>query len=140
MTVREARRAFFARSGLDERGYRAAWVRFKLGPLPVIFPNTAGRRRAAPLHDLHHVATGYRTDLRGEAEIAAWELAAGCGDYAAAWVLDGLTLALGLVLAPRRVLRAWRRGRRCRSLYTLGSDERLLDETVGALRRRLALA
>jgi len=141
MTVREARARYFADNGFDaDGGYSRRWVRVDIGPVPLAIPNTAARRRAVRLHDLHHVATGYETDLRGEAEIGAWELGAGCGRYIAAWVLNTLALPIGLVLAPRRTLRAFRRGRRSRALYSDRWDESLLDLTVDELRRRLDLS
>ena len=71
MSVRDARDKYFADNGFGDGGYHDRWVRFKIGPLPVAIPNTASRKRAVRLHDLHHVATGYDTDLRGEAEIEA---------------------------------------------------------------------
>jgi ubiquinone biosynthesis protein Coq4 len=114
-------------------------VKVKLGPVPVWFPNTEARRRAVRLHDLHHIATGYDTSLVGEAEIGAWELAAGCADYYAAWLLNATAVAFGLLLAPRRLWRALVRGRRSTSLYRLGFDDRWLDESVEALRGRLGL-
>jgi hypothetical protein len=77
-TLREARARCFRENGIDEDGgYARKWVK-KLGPVPVLFPNTSGRRAALLPHDLHHVATGYGTTLVGEAEIGAWELASGC--------------------------------------------------------------
>jgi len=48
-------------------------------------------------------------------------------------------VAIGLLIAPGRVWRAFARGRRSQSLYRLGLDERWLDDTVGALRQRLGL-
>jgi ubiquinone biosynthesis protein Coq4 len=117
----------------------AAGVRIKIGPLPVSFPNTEGRRAALLPHDLHHVATGYATTLVGEAEIGAWELGSGCQHYYAAWILNMGAVLMGLVLAPRRVGRAFRRGLGCTNLYHLGVDARWPHETVGALRERLRL-
>ncbi len=72
-TLREGRQAYFAENGLPaDGGYQDRWVVIKLGGIPVFaFPNTKDRRRAVPFHDLHHVLTGYGTDLRGEAEIGA---------------------------------------------------------------------
>ena len=137
--MREARARYLADNGFGDGGYEDGWVRFKVGPLPVAFPNTASRKRAVPLHDLHHVATGYGTDLRGEAEIASWELAAGCERHIAAWVLNLMALPLAL-LAPRRVWAAWQRGRASRSLYRGPFRESLLDMTVGQLRSELGLA
>jgi hypothetical protein len=137
LTVRAARDRYFRDNGLSEAGYTARWVKLKAGPIPLAFPNTRSRRRAVPLHDLHHVATGYATTWTGEAEISAWELGAGCGRYAAAWALDLGGALVGLFIAPRRTWRAFRRGRRCRSLYRASFDDGLLDMPVAELRARL---
>ena len=140
ITVREARQRYFTENGLSETGYTSRWVALPVGPLKLYFPNTGGRKRAVVLHDLHHVATGYSTTWRGEAEISAWELGAGCGRYWAAWGLNLGAAALGLAIAPRRTLRAWQRGRASRTLYRGAFDPALLDLTVTELRRRLALS
>jgi len=141
MTLLEARRAFFRDAGLgDDGGYGARWVRVETRPFPVYFPNTACRVEAAKLHDLHHVATGYAVDWVGEAEIAAWELAGGCGRYGWAWLLDAGALAVGLVIAPRRTLRAMKSGRMSHNLYHTGFPEgRLASTSLGELRARLGL-
>jgi hypothetical protein len=141
-TVRQARARYFAENGLSEAGYEARWVALRAGPLRLVLPSTRARRRALPLHDLHHVATGYATTWTGEAEIAAWELAAGCGRYRAAWALNLGAFGVGLVIAPRRTLRALRRGRTCRTLYRdpLRDEPALLDLSVADLRQRLGLA
>lgn len=143
LTVREARERFLAESGFSLDDYGARWVRLDVGPFAFHIPNTKGRQRAVPLHDLHHVATGYATDIRSEFETAAWELAAGCGGYLAAWVLNLPGAVAGLLLSPRRALAAWRRGRACRSLYRLLPDggplESILDMSVGELRALIGL-
>src|SRR5262249_51968891 len=144
MTVREARQAYFDANGFSTATYNDRWVKLKLGvirfrarplaSLTVAFPNTRQRKRAIPLHDLHHVATGYDTTLVGEAEIGAWELGGGCGNYWAAWVLNGFAMMWGIALAPRRTWRAWRRGRRSKTLYHAGWSDDLLGLTVDELR------
>ena len=140
-TLREARAEYFRASGIeDDGGYDRKWVRLKLGPLPVVIPNTNGRRAALLRHDLHHVATGYDTTLVGEAEIGAWELASGCRHYYAAWVLNLGAVLIGLVLSPRRVSRAFIRGWQCTNLYRLGVDAGWPEETVTGLRKRLGLS
>lgn len=139
ITLAAARAAFFdhARLGADG-GYGAAWVRVETRPFPVFFPNTRGRVAAAKLHDLHHVATEYDADWAGEAEIAAWEIAGGCGSYGWAWVLNLGAFLVGLALVPRRLFAAFVRGRRARNLYHEGfAEERLGEVTVGALRAQL---
>ncbi len=138
-SVRAAREQYFAANGFSTAEYTSRWVLLKLGPVPFAFPNSASRRRAIPLHDLHHVATGYATTMVGEAEIGAWELGGGCANNVAAWILDGIAVAWGVLLAPRKVIGAFRRGRRSRTLYREGWSDRLLDMTVGELRRHLGL-
>jgi hypothetical protein len=137
MTVRDARARYFAANGFSDATYTASWVRFKLGPVPVVLPNTRSRQRAIPMHDLHHVATGYATDIAGEAEIGAWEIAGGCGRYPAAWVLNAIAFAGGMLVAPDRIYRAFVRGRRARTLYRTGWRDDLLDLDVTELRRRV---
>jgi hypothetical protein len=139
VTVRQARAEYFARNGFSEAGYRERWVRLKIGPLRVAFPNTASRRRAIRLHDLHHVATGYTTTWIGEAEIGAWEIGSGCGRYTAAWILDLGGFAIGLAIAPRRTYRAFLRGRRARTLYHDGWCDDLLELSVEQLRARIGV-
>jgi len=137
--VRDARDQYYATNGFSATGHIDSWVKLKLGPIPVVFPNTASRKRAIRLHDLHHVATGYATTLIGEGEIAAWEIAGSCTDHWAAWVLNAGGFGYGLVFAPRRIYRAFMRGRKSRNLYHRGWDDSLLDLTVAELRTRLGL-
>lgn len=137
--VRAARQRYFDLNGFSDASYSEPWVKIKIGPLPVAFPNTASRRRAIPLHDLHHVATGYDTSLLGEAEISAFEIGGGCTNHWAAWVLSSSGLGYGLGLAPRRTYRAFVRGRHARNLYRDGWRDDLLDLTVGELRARMQL-
>src|SRR5207248_2637328 len=103
MSLREARDLFFARSNLGPGGgYARRWVRVETKPLPFYFPNCSARAAAARVHDLHHIATNYKTDWPGEAEISAWEIGGGCGHYYAAWILDLGGWGAGLIVAPRR--------------------------------------
>ena len=139
MTMREARKKYFDVNGFgDNGGYDDAWVDFKLGPVPMPFPNTPARVRAVKFHDLHHILTDFDTDVAGEFEISAWEIAAGCKDFGAAWVLNLGGLASGaLVRCPVRTFRAFVRGRREETTY--GHDmEEMLDLTVKEARERFA--
>ena len=140
MTLREARALLFERGNLgQDGGYNDRWVKVEAKPLPFYFPNSKGRVAAARLHDLHHLAADYATDWPGEIEIAGWEIASGCGRFAAAWVLNIGAFAVGLFLAPRRLFRAFVRGRRAPiNLYRTGFKESELDRvTVGQLRDQL---
>ena len=106
--MREARALYFDINHFgDSDGYDDKWVDFKLGPMPMPFPNTPARVRAVRFHDLHHVLTGYDTNTIGEFEISAWEIAAGCKGYVAAWQLNLGGMFAGLLVAPRRTWRRW---------------------------------
>jgi len=103
-------------------------------------PNRPSRRRAIPLHDLHHVVTGYGTDLAGEAETSTWELIGGI-DSLFLWCFKLSAITIGLCIAPRRVLAAARAARGCRTLYNDGvAYAALLAMTLGELRARLGVA
>lgn len=133
--VRDARTEFFRSAGLPaDGGYNAPFVHFRVGPFGFVLPNSAARKRAVPLHDLHHLATGYDTSWKGEAEMAAWELASGCFSYQAAWVLNLLAFPLGILIAPLRTWRAFRRGRSCSNLYHGEPNEQWLDSSLDSLR------
>jgi len=137
ITMREARTQYFLDNGFGEDGgYGAAWVQVKLGPIPLAIPNTPARRRAVRFHDLHHILTGYGTDWNGEAEIAAWEVASGCKDMWAAWILNLFAMGLKLAICPARIFRAFVRGRYSKNLYGM-ELEPLLDQEVQAVQERM---
>ncbi|MGE0788694.1 MAG: Coq4 family protein [Sandaracinaceae bacterium] len=139
LTLRAARDRYFAANEFGpDGGYGASWVKVELGPIPLAIPNSAARVRAVRYHDLHHVLTGYDTDILGELEISAWEIGAGCKDFAAAWVLNLGGLTAGAMAAPRRTYRAFVRGLRSRTLYGQ-AYEALLDRSVGDVRAEVGL-
>ena len=136
-----ARKRYFAINGFpDDGGYSARWVKIQLGPIPFFIPNSSIRVRAVRIHDLHHVLTEYDTSLIGEAEVGAWELASGCKGYLAAWVLNLAAVAIGMFLAPGRVITAFRSGIKSNNLYGREFNEALLNSTIGKLRDELGLA
>jgi hypothetical protein len=139
-TLGEARSTYYQVNGFGEDGGDSlAWVPLQIWRFTIKIPNSDGRRRAVRIHDLHHVVTGYQTDLRGEAEIGAWELATGCLRWPAAFVLNLFALAIGIVIAPRRMARAWARGRRTHNLYSNDGVDHLLPRHLGEVRRELGL-
>jgi hypothetical protein len=134
LPLRDARRIYFDANDFGpDGGYSSKWVDFKLGKVPFPVPNTPGRVRAVKFHDLHHVLTGYDTNTIGEFEISAWEIAAGCKDFAAAWVLNLSGMFAGALVAPGRIFRAFVRGRRSRTFYG-ETYEPLLELTVADAR------
>ena len=144
-SARRARDAYLAENGFTLEGYDDDWTSASFFGLKLAVPNTKRHRWAIMLHDLHHVATGFGTDLVGEGEISAWELRGirPLGLYVGSIVVAG-ALA-GAVLAPRRALAAWRAARSARSLFELvpatdgSAYDALLDLTVGELRERLGI-
>ncbi len=145
-TVRRARDAYLGENGFTLEAYEAKWTDGSFLGIPMKVPNTRKHRWAIMRHDLHHVATGYGTDMIGEAEISAWELRATreLGLYVSSIVLVGALL--GAVRAPLRTLAAFRAGKAARFLYrgyrAEGADaeyEALLNLTVGQLRALLGV-
>jgi hypothetical protein len=140
MTLREAREKYFSLNNFGaDGGYQDKWVKIKIGPIPIFFPNIPSRASAVRYHDLHHILTEYETTLEGEAEIAAWEVATGELPNMAGWFLDLGGFAYGLLLCPRRIWRAFLRGRRSQSLYPTPFTDELLERKVGEVRGALKL-
>lgn len=138
LSLYEARARFFRRYGLGPNGgYYQRWVPVHLGRLRFILPNTRGRMRAIPFHDLHHMLTGYKPSWPGEALVGAWELAGGCGAFGAAWVFCLWASGLGVLSHPRQVFRAFVRGRRSSNLYRRPID--LWDKRLTLARLRQSM-
>jgi hypothetical protein len=141
-TVHAALDHYLASNGFQVAAYGAPTYEVDLGDVTGevwTFPNVSARRRAVPLHDLHHVLTGYGTDVMGEAEIGAWELVAGCTSPFLWWI-NLSAVGVGLLLGPARVVRAGMRALGQRSLYRHGVPyPSLLPMTVGQLRAQLGM-
>ena len=135
-SVREALAQHLADSGLPpDAGDSDHFAVVKIFYLPYPIPNTRSRKRAVRIHDLNHLVSRYKTDRIGELEIGAWELGSGgCRDYVVAWVLDLAGLLGGLMVAPRRTVRAFLAGCRQQNLYPFGYED-LLNSSVDDARR-----
>src|SRR5262245_65440530 len=84
----------------------------------VPLPNIETRRRFLKYHDLHHLVTGYSVGRIGEGEVSAWELGTGSAFVSLTLgVMNLIALSTGLVLEPKRMWRAFRRGCTSRNLY-----------------------
>lgn len=135
-TVRAGRDRYLAANSLTRDSYAERGFPIYVWKWAVRLPNPG----LLHLHDLHHVATGYGTGLVGEAEISAYELRAGCRSFMVHLLCVGAILC-AMFVAPRRVVRAWRRARGARTLYyTTIPYEALLDMSVAELRRHLNIA
>lgn len=142
-SVIAGRDAYLAENGFTVEAYDAPWTEASLLGLPIRVPNPPRHRWAIMRHDLHHVATGYGTDLVGEAEVSAWELASGGYGLLDLYTRGIVTqiIAVGLLFAPRRTLAAWRAAAPgARSLFhDVRSYEDTVAGTVGELRARLGV-
>jgi hypothetical protein len=75
----------------------------------------------------------------GEAEICVFELRGGC-PVPLVRMLCVVAIGCGLLLAPRRIVRAWRRARGVRTLYDrVIPYETLLEMTLRDLRTYLQM-
>jgi len=137
-SVAEELAAFYARQKLPADGGSSArrW-RVELPGFSLPMPNFAWRSRALPVHDLHHLVTGYPCSPTGEFEMAAWEFAAGRFPHAGATAFCLPLVGFGAVLRPRRTLAAFVRGRSSRTLYACGLTSEVLDSPLSRLRERL---
>jgi hypothetical protein len=132
-TVRAGRDRYLADNSLTLDSYDRRGFPVYVGKWAVRLPNPG----LLHLHDLHHVVTGYGTGLVGEAEISAYELRAGCRSFMVHMLCVGAILC-AMFVAPRRIVRAWRRARGARTLYyTTLPYEKILDMRVTELRRHL---
>jgi len=142
-TVQAGRDAYLSENGFTIGSYDDTWVTIAFPGFTIRIPNPPTRQRAVRWHDLHHVVTGFGTDSAGEGEISAWELRRGLrglGPYVSAIVLGGT--ALGLLVAPRRTLRAWvASGKGGHNFFAreLTDYDAILQMSVGQLRAQLGI-
>lgn len=141
MTVGAAVEVYLRENGFTRAAYEERTTKGTVLGIPFFVPNTRRHQWAIMLHDLHHVLTGFGTDLTGEAEISAFELRGGrlwSLGWVASLVLFGA--AMGLVVAPLRTLRAWRLAAGARNLFRPGVPAEAYHRlTLGQLRAELGL-
>ena len=141
ITLRQALDIFFAKHNLGEEcGLNSNWAYLDFKWFRIPFPNPESRKKALIFHDIHHIVTGYESDWQGEAEIAAWEVSTGCGEYGAAWFLDTGGIAMGVIFFPLKTFRAFIRGRRTKNLYLSNyKKEDLLQMSIREVQEKLNL-
>jgi len=139
LTLREARDHFLSSNGFRLEDYSASNYALRIWCLSLRLPNTKAHRWATPLHDLHHILTGYGTDWKGEAEVATWELRAGCRTFDV-YCLDIAGMMIGLFMSPARL---WHAFVAAKGQSTLYRDpvlcESAMQMTVGEVRARLGI-
>ena len=119
MTLNDELTRFYQRNGFGETlGTRPCTVSVYTGCMLVPLPNIETRRIFLKYHDLHHLITGYSVGRIGEGEVSAWELGTGSVFVSPTLgVMNLIALSTGLVLEPRRMWRAYRRGCASGNLY-----------------------
>ena len=137
LLVGQALEKYFSNYHFKDGGYAEKWFKIKLGLLYLPLPNVKCRVEAVRIHDLHHIITEYKADLKGETEIGGWEIASGCGKHTIAWILNSGSFFYGLIFYPSHLWRAFMNGKRIRhNFYKLDTfDESLLHIKVGDLRK-----
>ena len=134
-TVRAGRDHYLAENSLSTDSYSASRFPIYVGSRPIYLPNPG----YLPWHDLHHVATGYKTGLVGEAEISAYELRSGCRSFFIIILCIG-AMMIAMFVAPRRVMRAWTIAKGTRNLYRREvSYDALLEMRIEELRDMLRI-
>lgn len=139
LTIARARARFFLENGFPpDGGYDDEHAEADFGSVRYRVTNFEARGNALRVHDLHHLATGYSTDWRGEAEISAWELGGGLGaTYPYAWITVLFGVFTGILGNLRATFRAFARGRRSENLYGDRFDPAVLRKRLATLRREL---
>ena len=136
LTVRDALADYYGRMNAPRDGSGALASRWApLARWPIALPNFAWRKRALPVHDLHHVLLGYPCTPGGEFEMAAWEFAAGRFRHAGATAFCLPLVGLGALVHPHRSFAAFVRGRAGRSLYPVGLTPEMLASPIEDVRR-----
>lgn len=134
-SVLAARDRYLAENGLDTSSYSDSTLPVYFWRWTVRFPNPGFLQ----YHDLHHVASDYRTGLVGEAEVSAYELRSGNLTALITMLCIGAIIGAFFV-APGRVWRAWRRSRGTRTLLPPAvAYESLLAMSVTELRQHLGI-
>lgn len=137
-TVQQWMQDFYREKLFADDAESARWIFIRLGFIKIPFPNLKQRREAIWLHDLNHLLTGYDTSWTGEGEIAAWELASGFPkNLWIGYVYPPMTFLIGLLISPRKVVEAFRKGLGQKNIYKLQLERKTLEQLKIAELKRL---
>jgi len=134
--VKYALSEFYAEQKLDLDSPSQLINYYPLGWFKIPFINLPARRRLLHLHDINHLLMGYDTSLRGEAQLAALELASGFPSHCRiGYLYSPFALLPGLLLCPIKVYKAFIRGLNTRNACHLKlSKETLFNSKVSDLK------
>lgn len=126
----------------DDGGQSSSYVKIDLTKnFYFYFPNFDARRKAVLKHDIHHLVTGYESIMKGETEISTWEIASGCKNYWAAFIINMQGMIMGIpMLNINGIFKAFKRGRRTENLYTdVFTEVQVLNMKISEIRAHLKL-
>lgn len=141
ITVKEALSEFYCKNQLGKDAFEKNLNFADFGLFKVPYPNFQKRQQLVYLHNINHVLTGYDTSWIGEGEVAAWELASGFPPHCwVGYLYAPFTFLIGLMLNPKRVLRAFQRGlREKNSCHAKLNKEQIMSLEVADLRYSLQI-
>ena len=134
--VLAARDRYLVDSGYSVETYRDPRFKITIGKFVLTVPNPG----KVHYHDLHHVVSGYSTGLVGEGEVSAYEIRGGSHSLPIFLLCAG-AVAIGFVLSPRRIVRAFRAAKGSKTLYRSQIPyETLLEMELAELRCQLNIS
>lgn len=116
ISVQEALETFYENQKLDFQTTTQFINYYPLGFVQVPFFNIKARQEILHLHDLNHILMGFDTSLKGEAQLAALELASGFPKGCRiGYLYSPFALLPGLILCPGKLISAFAKGRKMRN-------------------------
>ena len=131
MTVRQVLDSYLEGLGLSRSD---KWVCFLIGGLRIPYFPRYPLRHFLTIHDVHHLMTGYSTDIRDEIYLIGWELTSGGWGRHNWWYFGKpLSLVVMFLINPVGVWTALSAGARHHNLYSFELDELLKMDYEAAL-------
>ena len=131
MTVEQVLDRYLTDKGLSRSD---KWVYILLGGLRIPYFPAAPLRHFLTIHDLHHLISGYSTNLRDEIYLIGWELTSGgWGRHNWWYFAKTIHLIWMFVLSPVRMWTALKNGAKQHNLYSFELNELLAMEYEDAL-------
>ncbi len=131
MTVEQVLDSYLEGKGLSRSD---AWVYILVGGLRIPYFPAAPIRHFLTVHDLHHIISGYSTNLKDEIYLIGWELTSGGWGRHNWWYL-GKTIHLVwmFLLSPVGIWTALKKGSKQHNLYSFELNELLKMDYEAAL-------
>jgi hypothetical protein len=129
MTIKKELDSYWLANGLPKDGGASeTFNEAKIGKISFKYPNLDGK--ALILHDLNHLITGYATNWIGECQVSAWELASGGRiGYPKTWIYPISLVFLGIIICPKKTVKAFIRGRNRVNSFVLSLEYDVLNLT-----------